>query len=89
MVSKVCRIKFGGSFLVGLEKLNQQVNVLKWYCQRTLSFCQTNVSYVNFMKIVNKSSFEYGAPPGVDEFRVPSGVISVFDVYVIQTTVCY
>jgi len=40
------------------------------------------------MKIVNKTSFEYGAPPGVDEYRAPSGVISVFDVYVIQTTVC-
>jgi len=30
------------------------------------------------MKIVNKKSFECGAPPGVNDYRAPPGVISAF-----------
>ena len=30
------------------------------------------------MKIVNKTSFEYGAPSGDNEYREPLGVISAF-----------
>ena len=36
------------------------------------------VKGVCWMKIVNKTSFEHGAPRGVNEYRVPSGVISAF-----------
>ena len=30
------------------------------------------------MEIVNKPNFEHGAPPGVNEYKVPPGVISDF-----------
>ena len=35
------------------------------------------VKGVYWMKIVNKTSFEHGVPPGVNECRAPPGVISV------------
>ena len=47
-----------------------------------LSFYQSKVAPsvkgVCWMKIVNKTSFEHGAPPGVNEYRAPPGVISAF-----------
>ena len=36
------------------------------------------VKGVGWMKIVNKISFEHGAPSGVNEYRAPHGVISAF-----------
>lgn len=41
-------------------------------------FHSESVKGVCWMKIVNKKSFECGAPPGVNDFRVPPGVISAF-----------
>ena len=36
------------------------------------------VKCIGWMKIINKTNFEHGAPPGVSENRVPPGVISAF-----------
>jgi len=33
------------------------------------------------MKIVNKLSFEHGAPLAVNEYRAPLGVISIFEIF--------
>ena len=49
--------------------------ISKLHCQRAQSFHQPKLAQpvmdIYWMKIVNKISFEHGAPPGVNEYRTP------------------
>ena len=65
-----------------LVDLFSQCDISKVHRQRALSFHQLKVAPpvkgVSWMKVVNKTSFKHGAPPGVNEYRVPPGAISAF-----------
>ena len=59
-----------------------QTNISKLQCQKAMLFHRPKVlslvKGVFRMKIVNKTNFEHGAPPGVNEYRAPPGVIFAF-----------
>lgn len=67
-------------FIFCLNK--SKINISKLHCHRALLFhrpkLEPPLKGVCWIKIVNKTSFENGEPPGVNEYRGPPVVISTF-----------